>query len=295
MATVWHRGKDKVNRLLGNTLPRRRTACESASLFPCEIVEMITAHFIRDLDTLKACSLTCRLWYLVVAPLLHHTLILRGNRPGAAHNKLKSLSKLHRLGLMPLVKEIRVSQWCGTSGWFAPQAFSRRDLRYFSAFTNVQTLVLQRLRLDHFIPNIKRYFEHLSPSLKSIALFKPRCTPRQLSYFLSLFPNIDDIEIQHTYTYTPNPTIPDMELVPFSTPKLRGRLVLHYFRWVDTWTHLIASNCSPQFRHADLRGSAGCAPILLEACAKTIETLRFNATDGLAGKWFYMNPSTGPS
>lgn len=284
MVSVWHRGKAKVDCLLGNKLPRRLTTCESACRFPCEIVEMITAHLTHDLRALKACSLTCQLWYLVVVPLLHHTLILRGDGPSAAHSKLKPLFKLYELGLIPLVKEIRVGQWCGKGRWFGPQAFSRRDLRYFSTFTNVQTLVLERLRLDHFIPDIKRYFAHFSPSLKSIALFKPRCTPRQLSYFLSLFPNLDDIEIQHTYTSKPNATLPDAELVLSSAPIMRGRLVLHCFRWIETWTYLTASCGGPRFRYVDLRGSACCAPLLLEACAETIETLRFNVTDGFFGK-----------
>ena len=37
---------------------------------------------------------------------------------------------------MPLIKEIRVER---KGIWFMPQAFSRRDLRYFSAFENVHT------------------------------------------------------------------------------------------------------------------------------------------------------------
>ena len=283
MITIWHRGKVKVNRLLRNPFPRARAMGKLTSRFPYEIMEMIIAHLTRDLDTLKACSLTCRFWYTVAVPHLHHTLVLGRNGRGVARSELKPLSKLHRLGLMPLVKEIRVRQWCGMGGWFVPQAFGRRDLRYFSAFANVQNLVIRRLQLDHFIPDIERYFGHFSPSLRSIELFKPRCTPRQLSYFLSLFPNLDDIEVRHIYTHIPGATTPDAGLSPFSVPKLRGRLTLHSFHWVETWTHF--TSCGRlRFRHMDLRGSASCAPLLLEACAETLETLRFNAADGTAGE-----------
>jgi len=256
---------------------------------PYEILEMIIAHLTCDLGALKACSLTCRSWYIVAAPHLHHTIILGGYEPSAVYRKLKPLSKLHKLDLMPLVREIRVRQWVGMDGWFLPQAFSRRDLGYFSAFSNVQTLVFQRLQLDRFIPDIERYFGSFSPSLRSIELFKPCCTPRQLSHFLSFFPNLDNVNVQHTRTsipdtIVPSKTIPDEELVLFSAPKLRGRLALRNFRWVETWTHLITLCGRPQFRHVDLRGSASCAPLLLEACSETLETLRFNATGSSAGK-----------
>ena len=54
-----------------------------------------------------------------------------------------------------------------------------------------------------------------------------------------------------------------------AVPKLRGRLALYDFRWVETWRHLIASCDGLRFRHMDLRGDASCAPILFEACTET--------------------------
>lgn len=260
-----------------------RTANESTCRLPYEIMEMITAHLTRDLGALKACSLACRFWYTVTAPHLHHTLILKQGGPGTARGELKPLSKLHKLGLVPLVKQIRVIQW-GASEWFTPRAFGRRDRRYFSAFANVQTLVLHRPQLDCFTPHIERYFVHFSPSLRSLTLFTPRCTPQQLSYFLSLFSNLDNIEIWHTQTRAPNTTALDTKLAPFSTPKLQGRLALYGFHWAETWTHLITWCGGLRFRHLDLRGSSSCASLLLEACAETVETLRFKVTKDLAGK-----------
>ena len=125
------------------------TIHESTCRFPCEIVATIVVCLTSDLDALKACSLTCRSWYIVTVPHLQHTLTLRGDAPTFTHgelnppstrDKLGPLSKLHELCLMPLVKEIRVEQWGGAGSWFVPQTFSRRDLGYFSTFTNVHTL-----------------------------------------------------------------------------------------------------------------------------------------------------------
>lgn len=145
MITFWDRGKVKVNRLLCSTHSPARSMAGPTCL-PYEILEMIAAHLTRDLNALKACSLTCRSWYIVAVPYLHHTLTLGGYEPGTVYGRLNPLSELHELGLVPLVKEIRVRQWVGIISWFLPQAFNRNDLRYFSAFANVQTLVLQRLR-----------------------------------------------------------------------------------------------------------------------------------------------------
>jgi hypothetical protein len=243
MRTVWRRGKANTNRLLGNAPPdappETPTAHGTAFRLPYDIVEMIITDLAYDLDALNACSLTCRSWYIAAIPHLHHTLTLIDATSIITRSKLNPLSQLHQLGLMPLIKEIRVYQRYGS--WLAPQAFSPGDSSYFSAFTNVQTLRLQRLEIPPFIPGIERYFGHFSPTLRSIMLLRPTCTPRQLSYFLSLFPNLDNIAIWATPTLSPNTTIPDTELVPLSTPRLQGRLMLREFDSVETLTSLIAS------------------------------------------------------
>jgi hypothetical protein len=276
---AWYRGIANIDRLLGNAPPDAPPETP-ASRLPYEILEMIIADVAHDLDALKACSLACRSWYIAAVPHLHHVLTLTDVTPSIARSELKPLSQLHRLGLMPLIKEIRVDQW--HSRWLVPQAFSSRDLSRFSAFANVQTLRFRYLEIRRFIPGIERYFGHFSPTLRSIMLVRPSCTPRQLSHFLSLFPNLDNIAIWYAPTRPPNTTGLDTELVPFSTPRLQGRLMLREYDSVETWTCLIASCGGLQFRYVDLCGVGGCAPLLFEACAETLETLRFSAADEIS-------------
>ena len=264
-----------IDRLLGGAPPETRTAHESTCRFPYETVEMIIAHIAHDRDALKACSLTCYSWYTAAIPHIHHTLTLVDDMPGITCGGLKPLPKLHQLGLTPLVKEIRVDQW--GSKWFVPRAFSDRDLSHFSAFTNVQTLRLQDPQISNFIPAIERYFGHFSPTLRSIALSAPSCTPQELSHFLSLFPNLDNIKISGMAKYPPDVTTPNPQLVSISTPRLRGRLVLHNFGLVETLTRLVASGGGPRFHYMELYRVVDCAPVLFEACAETVETLRFSA------------------
>jgi len=175
-----------------------------------------------------------------------------------------------------------VNQWWGRHAWFLPQAFSRRDLRYFSAFSNVHTLRLPNFEISHFVPYIERYFGHFSPTLRSLTLFRARCTPQLLSHFLSLFSNLDDIELREIPTFGTGPE----NLAPFSAPapKLRGRLTLDGFHQAGTWTYLVGLCGGLGFRHIDLHNATTSPPVLLEACAKTLETLRFDMTDGTYSK-----------
>jgi len=305
MVTVWRQGKLKIGRLFGAMPSQGRATYEPTWRLPHEITEMVIVHLGRDLPTLKVFSLVCRSWYTTAVPHLHHTLTLRRERPGFARigepypqstrDHLKPLPKLHELGLIPLVRKIRVDQRPGTSSWFVPQAFSPLNLRYFSAFVNVHTLDLENMQIHRFVPDIKCYFGHFSPTLRSIKLSNTYGTPRQLSYFLSLFPNLDDIKIWTTHQCPLDTTIPDTELVPLSIPKLRGRLVLSNSDWVETWTCLTTSRGGPRFRYMDLRGSASCAPVLFEACAETLETLRFNVTDDKLSEQLHIGLSTDSS
>ena len=288
---VQGRCKGKTTRLPDNEPQTSRvvTAHESIRDLPYEIVEMIFTYLIRDLNTIKACSLTCRSWYVVAAPRIHHTLLLREARRKIPHFGLKPLSELHDRGLMPFVKEIRIRQW--NSYWFFPQAFSPRDLHHFTAFVNVRILRIHALDIDCFIPSLGRHFEGFMPTLRSIALHFPSCTPRQLSFFLSLFSNLDDIEIwwnSHLRPCKPNTTPPTIPVLP--AQNLRGQLKLYSFRRFDGWVDLMTSFRGQQFRYIELSKVGSYAPVLLEACAETLETLRFYPRCGRVGRPFSMNP-----
>jgi len=174
IVTALRRGKTKVDRFLGHTFPQTRTTIPP---LPYDIVDTIIAHLTHDRRTLTACSLTCRSWYIAA-----YTLTLTERRPGTDHNLLKPLWRLQELGLIPLVREIRVDQKRFMPPWFMPQAFHHSDLRYFSAFASVQVLKLRNFDIRPFIQCVERYFGYFAPTLRSIALYNPRCTPRDLPH-----------------------------------------------------------------------------------------------------------------
>lgn len=275
---AWYRSKAKISRLLHDASSKACTKHEATCRLPFEIVEMIIINLTHDLGALKMCSLTCRSWYTIAIPHIHHTLVLKDKMFDTAHHKFKPLAKMHKLGLTPHVKEIRVGQLAGPYGWFGPDAFSGDDLFYFSTFSNVHTLRIQGFNIDRFMPTIRRHFRQFLPTLRSISLYFPTCSaPRHLSYFLSLFPNLDNIEIRQFLTS--NVQISNTRLFLPPAPKLRGQLTLHDFLSPEIWTYLISISGGLRFRGMVLRKVGTCASILLEACAETLERLRIYLTD----------------
>lgn len=289
IVTVWHRGKAKVNHLLGGAPqpPKTFIVSESTCRVPYEIVEVIIAHLIHDLYTLKACSLTCRSWYSIAATHIHHTLTLLWNTPGPRINCPELLAGLHALDLIRFVKEIKVLQGPDPISWFSPQQLTH------PVFANIHTLKIQNAQIYRFLPGgVTPHTESnlgiLSPTLRSIMLCHPNCTPRQLSHFFSLFPNLDDIGVFGIGARMQDPPVLNTEPIPFSASKLRGRLTVHRFGQVETWKSLSTSCGGLRFRHVDLGWDESCTPFLLEACAETVETLRFDLRDFWTGERFAL-------
>ena len=277
--TIWDLKKAKINRVPGNAPLEVQIAHGSALHLPYEIIDIIIAHVAHDLNTLKACSLICRSWYIAAVPRIHHTVSFGGNRTFASVGAgFKILSGLQELNLMPLVREVRILEGGWLDSSFGPGVFyTPKYLAHFSAFTNVHTLKIQSLDISGFLPCLRRYFEQFSTTLRSISLEDPYfSSPRQLSCFLSFFRNLDDIDIRAYYQHDAH--LPDTEPVPFYAPALRGRLTLHSFPLAETWAHLIDVG-GLRFRHVNLRNSSSCIPLILEACAETLETLRFHMTN----------------
>jgi hypothetical protein len=239
---------------------------------PQDVLEIVIIN-VCDIHRLKAFSATCYSWYLAAVPHLHRTLTLE-DRLDPTRAELKPLAKLCKMDLLPFVKKL----WIRTplfEPWLLPKKFDRQSLRHFSALTNVQQLRIERFDLSKFMPGIERYFGHFAPALRSISLTISSGTQLQLLYFLGLFPNLDDIEIEYYPTAnsdtTPNP---GSELaVPFSIPSLGGQLKLTHFTSETTARDMITLFGGLRFRYMDLFSVEG-SRLLLDACSDTLQTVR---------------------
>ena len=281
---LWYRTKAKIVQfLLGGIEEIPKSQSSPFTRLPQEVVEIIISYFTYDLRTLIACSLTCHSWYIAAVPLLHHTLTTDGTI-GYSWGETKRLwpkplRHSYYLGLLPLVKRFRIRQtFCfRPEDLFGSNRFSQRTLCYFSAFTSLQELGMDDLQISTFMPNIKEYFGHLSPNLRSLALVRPTGSCREILYFIGLFPNLQDLKLHYDVVQEQenedHATPP-----PLSVPPLQGQLTLTCFGREKLMEEMINHFGGLHFRFMDLF-RVNCARLLLSACAGTLETLRLYVTD----------------
>lgn len=91
------------------------------------------------------------------------------------------------LAFSPLVKKFRVqgSYFLGRA-IYTPEPFDLQIPHQFSSLTNVQEPEIDSLDTPNFTPHIRRYFHCFLPTVRSLALGRPR-GPRRQIIFIGLF------------------------------------------------------------------------------------------------------------
>ena len=281
---IWYRGLAGVWRMyFGRASPQVLATCPSpATRLPLELVEIIIAHLIYDRRSLLASSLTCYSWYIAAVPHLHHTLVTLTSSVWTELSLLwpKPLLYKHRLGLLPLVKKLRIRR--GTD--FIPVGFSPRQLSFcllprFYALNNVRELEIDYLDIPGFKPWVRLYFRRLLPTVQSLALREPRGSYRQILYFIGLFQHLEDLKLLLGPEWRPpKGQANDLTLTPPFAPPLRGRLTMTFIKSVTFLKGIIDLSGGIKFRQLDLFHVKQMS-LLLHACAETLETLRFHTND----------------
>ena len=186
---------------------------------------------------------------------------------------------MHTLGLLPLIKKFCI--YPGTRDndvGFSQKLFNCRVLRQFSTLTNVQELEIECLDIPKFMPRIQRYFRHFFPTVKSLLLKKPRGSRRQIIYFIGLFQHLQNLKFAYHEDNVQEELVDDPTLVPLFIPPLRGLLRIKHFTAVDLLKDMIDLFGGFRFRRMLLYNVDG-MPLLLDACAKTLETLMLYPSD----------------
>ena len=252
---------------------------------------MIFSYLIYDKSTLLACSMTCYSWYIAAVPHLHHTLTTADDEyyrlpSGWKYSWPGPLRKSYRLGLLPLVRRFRI-RMVGYGDYikFTPRWLGWCTMRYFSALTNLQDLGIDYLQVSRFMPKIQRCFGHLAPTLRFLALKEPSGSSRQILYFIGLFPHLQDLKFSYEQIKDEQESTADASLVPLFIPPLRGRLILTCFTRENLVKDMILLFGGLRFQCMELF-RVNCAPLLLDTCADSLETLRLYPTDVYREEFF---------
>lgn len=249
---------------------------------PQELVEEIISYLAYDTRTLLACSIACHSLNIAATPHLHYSLTTYTDPRDEKYRWPTPLEKLHELELLPFVKRLRVRQLHYD---LTPESFDSSTLRCFSTLTNLQELQINCLEIDSFMPNIQEYFGHFAPALRKLSLPQPKGSCRQILYLIGLFPNLQDLTLYRPFLLGEEDGVANSTLIPCFNPPLCGRLTFVSHEGEELPREMIKVFGGLRFRHMHLH-EVKHARLLLEGCAKTLETLCLHPTDSY-GENFY--------
>lgn len=126
------------------------------------------------------------------------------------------------------------------------------------------------------MPRIRQYFGHFLPTVQSLSLRAPKGSCRQIIYFIGLLEHLEDLKLLHDEVASP--AVGEADAHSALRPPLRGQLIMTYFTRVGVLKDMINLFGGIRLRHMDLSNVNG-TRLLLNACAKTMETLRLYPTD----------------
>jgi len=128
------------------------------------------------------------------------------------------------------------------------------------------------------MPGIRWYFGHLPPTVRSLTLREPRGSRREIIYFIGLFQHLQGLRLSYDKPKLEEESADDPTLTPLFIPPLRGWLELFCFTRVDLLKDMIDLFGGIRFRYMYLYNVDGMR-LLLDACAKTLETFELNPAD----------------
>ena len=255
---------------------------------PQEIVDYIVLMLRNDLNSLKACSLTCKAMFISTRRLIHSKICLsweqnwevltlrekqryiRGDRQGIA---VKVLSGIAAHGLLPYGRRLFIN----LNRNFTPanlQPFNN----HFQRFDQIQELRIYWLHTQGFLEQFGTFFANFVPTVRSLHLDTPTGATRDILDFICRFPHLDDLTFRmssddpHDWRTWKSASLPIVKKMP----PFRGRLKLH---GIGDWRgyilqQLVSLPGKRCFRFIDFSNCTSEAeqPII-DGCSNTIETL----------------------
>ncbi|KZT05255.1 uncharacterized protein LAESUDRAFT_760431 [Laetiporus sulphureus 93-53] len=168
-------------------------AAHHGVVFPPEIADRIMSYLHDDKATLKACSLTCRPWYLTA---LYHTIHFHSTTmPYCAHGFANLLTHSPHIG--SFVRELSLTLLSDSYSHLSP------ILKLSKHLGNVHTLTLCGLFTGRYLT--------VFGAVCHIRLFDPYCTCHTFVSVFNAFPSLVDFALD---AYTAKPTYGPIDTLP---------------------------------------------------------------------------------
>ena len=255
---------------------------------PQEVVDHIMFMLGDNLESLKACSLTCKAMFVAARRLIHRKIFLtweqnwdvltlrerqryvRGERRGLT---IKMISTTTARGLLPHGRHLFID---------FREDFTPANLQpfndHFQRYERIQDLTIFWFHPGDFLEQFDTFFANFVPTLRSLHLKTPKGNTRDILDFVCRFPHLDNLTIGTVHEYSPNLTTWETAPLPVvkKVPSFRGRLKLYgiYGRHHNLLQQLISLPGKRRFRFIHFWGyPAEMGQHIVDACGDTIETL----------------------
>jgi len=251
---------------------------------PQEIVDEILEYLENDRWTLSACSLTCKGLFRSARRIIHRRLHVVGpekantsdeqeiHRCEAANrSQLRTLSAAAERGVAHYTRELTIS----VGEDFTPKNL-RPHLPQFQTFTQLTTLKLHRFDPTPFLPVFEQYFGHLAQQMRSLEFIHPQGPQNDMLYFISQFPNLDDLRFDSFPKHNLDPSQAHNISTIQSSPALGGTLQVTSTNawWTNSLECLARLPSGLRFRSIKFLRCTGIDPgIIIRECTSTLQTL----------------------
>ena len=248
-------------------------------------------YLSEDLPALKACSLTCKIMLSSVRPLIGSWLCLsparkRKSKCRSAKSLLKrskrGLGDLERLvdmdhrGLLPHTHHL-VLKMGGLS--LTPQSLQPYT-PYFISINDLQTLAIDGLDVTAFVPVFNSCLGMFTRSLRSLDIRHIWDSDRQLLWFISQFPLLEDLSIRSCYAlyFFLGPSPPLIR----TSPPFRGHLNLSLIMDSQSLCEALAQFPGGlNFTSLELKG-CGKPAAVIAACQFSLKSVSYTWTTTLS-------------
>ena len=254
---------------------------------PSELIDEILQHLSDDIPALKACSLTCKIMHNSARPIIGSWLYLSPARKKKKNGRsmrsllkrskrgfdgLERLGDLDRRGLLPHTRHLVLKM---DELALVPQSL-QPYIPYFLHINNLKTLVINGLDVTVFAPAFPTYLGMFTRSLRSLDIRHIWDSDRQLLWFISQFPLLEDLSIQYCYAayFFLGPSPPLIR----TSPPFRGHLNLSLF--MDSLSLCEALAQFPgglHFTSVELKG-CGKPAVIIRACQTSLRSISYTWT-----------------
>ncbi|KAF9779610.1 hypothetical protein BJ322DRAFT_1113410 [Thelephora terrestris] len=244
---------------------------------PPELINHILGHLSDDPESLRAMALVSKAWVSWCQAHLFKSVHLR---PHTAEGWFKNVP--HEVeGPASHTRALTLEGRSGASRVLNPRCPKYFTLSNLASFSNVGSLSFISWEFRGGA-SLERHFDHFGfgKSLRAVSLLFCRFDPAVFFDFLSLLPNVDDLDIGDTYTCSEaNETIPD---IPETTPNFCGTLSLGDL--YSPWLCEALATLPLRFSTIEIKNSISFSEVyqpLFTSCRDTLVTLRLAIQDRL--------------